>query len=84
MLSTDIDSFLGEKVATVSKSQAVSTMQDVASQAFDTLKGQVSHFAETSKILVQVLDEVAKVHPFIQGTSCSDLNLSSNNSPISL
>ena len=84
ILSTDVDFFLGEKVATVSKNQAVSTMQDVASQAFDTLKGQVSHFVETSKILVQVLDEVAKVHPFIQGTSCSVLNLSSNNSPISL
>ena len=69
MLSTDVDSFLGEKAVTVSKSQAVSTMQDVASQAFDTLKGQVSHFAETSKVLVQVLDEVAKVHPFIQGVS---------------
>ena len=69
MLSTGVDSCLGEKVVAVSNSQTVSTIQNVASQAFDTLKGQVSHFAETSKVLVTVLDEVGKVHPFIQGVS---------------
>ena len=73
ILSTGVDSCLGEKAVAISESQAVSAVQNIASQAFDTLKGQVSHFTETSKILAKVLDEVSKVHPFIQGVSYSAL-----------
>lgn len=31
------------------------------------VKTEVTHFVETSRILVRALDEVGKVHPFIQG-----------------
>ena len=64
-------SCLGEKALAVSESQAVSTIRGVAaSAAFDMVKDQVSHFAENSKILGKVLNEVSKVHPFIQSVSC--------------
>ena len=41
------------------------------SETFDTIKSQVSHFVENTKALVEVLDTVGKVHPFIQSVSCS-------------
>ena len=41
----------------------------VGSVAFDMVKSHVNNFAENTKALVKVLDEVAKVHPFIQSVS---------------
>lgn len=61
---------LGSKALAISESEAVSTMRTVAaSAAFDMVKNQVSQFAENSKILVKALNEVGKVHPFIQSVS---------------
>ncbi len=40
---------------------------DVAAQAFTFVKDQVSNFVQHSKVLMKVLDEVGKAHPFIQG-----------------
>ena len=59
-------SSLGDKALAVSGSGAVSTIKNLAgSAAFDTVKEQVSHFTENSKVLVSVLGEVGKMHPFI-------------------
>ena len=45
-------------------------MKDLAGSAtLDIVKEQISHFAENSRILVGVLDEVGKAHPFILSTS---------------
>ena len=46
------------------------------SVAFDTIKRQVNHFAENSKTLIKVLDEVAKVYPVIQSVSLIASSLS--------
>ncbi|KAF9041891.1 hypothetical protein BDZ89DRAFT_1034712 [Hymenopellis radicata] len=40
---------------------------EAASAAFSIVKDQISSFVDNSKILMSVLDEVAKAHPFIQG-----------------
>lgn len=48
----------------------------VASEAFNTVKSQVGHFAENCERLVKVLDEVGKVHPFVQSVSCLASTLS--------
>ena len=41
-------------------------MKDIAgSAALDIVKEKISHFAENSRVLVGVLDEVGKAHPFI-------------------
>ena len=45
----------------------------VASEAFDVVQSEVTRFVETSQILVRVLDEVGKAHPFVQGMCCSTL-----------
>ena len=42
---------------------------ETATQAFSLVKEQANNFAQRSKVLMDVLDEVAKAHPFIQGTS---------------
>jgi len=66
----------GDKIITASDSQVASTVQNIAaSAAFNIVKSEVTRFVETSKILVRALDEVGKVHPFIQGVSCSALTL---------
>ncbi|KAI1787462.1 hypothetical protein LXA43DRAFT_1029206 [Ganoderma leucocontextum] len=39
---------------------------EIATQALSVVKDHVSNFVQNSKILVGVLDEVAKAHPFIQ------------------
>jgi len=55
-------------------SDAASAIQNVAaSEAFNAIKEQVSHFAENSKILMDALNEIGKVHPFIQSMSFSFL-----------
>lgn len=66
--TTNINSFyLGDKVSTINKA-----MQDpVAAKAVDMIKSEVSNFAKNSESLVKLLDEVGKMHPFIQGGSCS-------------
>jgi hypothetical protein len=35
----------------------------------EAIEAKVKTFAETSKVLMKVLDEVAKVHPFVEGKS---------------
>ena len=68
---------LGSKALAVSESEATSTTRRVAaSAAFDRVKNQVSHFAENSRVLVTILSEVGKVHPFIQSVSCFSLTSS--------
>ena len=60
----------GSKILAVSGSSEVSMTQvAMASPAFTILKDQVSNFAENTKILVSVLDDLGKMHPFIQGPS---------------
>jgi hypothetical protein len=67
-------SSLGDRALAFSGGQAVSTIQSAnASVAFDMIKEQVNHFAQNSKILVGVLDEVGKAHPFVQSVSSSPL-----------
>ena len=61
---------LGDRAQAVSGSGAALATKDVAaSAAFNVVKEQVSHFVENSKVLVDLLDEVGKVHPIIQGMS---------------
>jgi len=58
----------GDKILATSENQVVSAVKNVAaSAAFDMVKSEVTHFVETSRILVRALNEVGKVHPFIQG-----------------
>jgi hypothetical protein len=60
----------GEKALAISGSQAVSVAQNaMTSAAFSMIKDQVSSFVESSKVLMKVLDEVGKAHPFIQSMS---------------
>ena len=35
----------------------------------DVAKEEMGRFVENSKIMIQVMDEVGKIHPFIQGKS---------------
>ena len=45
-------------------------MKDLAGSAtLDMVKDKISHFAENSRVLVGVLDEVGKAHPFILSMS---------------
>ena len=46
---------------------------ELATQAFSVVKDHVSNFVQNSKILMGALDEVAKAHPFVQGTRTSHL-----------
>lgn len=58
------------KVSAVSSSDPVSIAQSavpMASAEFSIVKDRVNSFVENSKILMSVLDEVGKAHPFIQG-----------------
>lgn len=58
----------GDKILATSENPVVSAVKNVAtSAAFDMVKTEVTHFVEGSRILVRALDEVGKVHPFIQG-----------------
>lgn len=60
----------GDKALAVSGSQTVSLAKNtMATAAFSMVKDQVSSFAERSETLMKVLDEVGKVHPFIQSMS---------------
>lgn len=60
----------GDDVLALSGSEPVSIAQSampVASAAFSIVKDRVNHFVENSKMLMNALDEVGKLHPFIQG-----------------
>ena len=62
-------SVLGDRALALSGGDAVLAIQNVAaSAAFNSVKEQVNHFAEHSKMLVRALDEVSKAHPFILST----------------
>jgi hypothetical protein len=72
-----VDSCPGDKFAALSDGQAVSSIQNfTTSAAFTVVKSQVTEFAENSQLLLKVLGEVGKIHPFIQSVSCSALTLS--------
>ena len=59
---------VGDAVSNVAHSRMVSIAQgDIAQEAFSFVKDQVSAFTQHSKVLMKVLDEVGKAHPFIQG-----------------
>ena len=61
---------IGDRALAVSESQTVSLAQNaMATAAFSMVKDQVSSFVERSQALMSVLDEVGKVHPFIQSMS---------------
>ncbi|KAI0630036.1 hypothetical protein C8Q77DRAFT_236077 [Trametes polyzona] len=58
---------LGDRVADLAGGQfAAAAQSDAATAAFSLVKTQVVNFAENSRILMAALDEVAKIHPFIQ------------------
>lgn len=59
---------LGDKISTVTGGQAAAAAQsDVADSTLSLVKQEVENFARTSKALMDVLDEVGKIHPFIAG-----------------
>ena len=61
---------LGDRALAASGGEAALTIQDLAgSAAFSIVKEQVSHFVENSKVLVGLLDEVGKAHPFVLSIS---------------
>lgn len=58
----------GDAIPKISRSSFAQVIQsDIASDGFKLLNEQVNHFAEHSKIVMDALDEVSKIHPFIQG-----------------
>ena len=61
---------LRDRALAASGGGAALTIWDLAgSAAFDVVKEQVSHFVENSKVLVGLLDEVGKAHPFVLSIS---------------
>jgi hypothetical protein len=59
----------GSVVLDVSAAVNSPTVQMVeASAAFSVMKDEVSNFMQKSKVIMDALDELAKVHPFISGT----------------
>ncbi len=61
---------LGDHALAVSGSGASIAIKDLAGSAtFDIVKEKISHFAENSRVLVGLLDEVGKAHPFILSKS---------------
>jgi len=61
---------IGDRALVVSDSQPMSATKNfMATTAFTMVKDQVSSFAEKSQTLMKVLDEVGKIHPFIQSMS---------------
>lgn len=63
-------------VILVSVAQAMrDARMSAALSLFSMIKTQVTHFAENSRIVALVLDEVGEVHPFIQGVPRSPLTL---------
>lgn len=63
-------SYLGDGLAARLESQTVTTIRDtVTSPDFDAVADYASDLLKYSKILVDVLDEVASVHPFVKCVS---------------
>ncbi|KAF9064589.1 hypothetical protein BDP27DRAFT_153111 [Rhodocollybia butyracea] len=62
------------KLAKISHSSIISLAQNadgLPSAALDLVKSEASNFVENSKFLISALNEVAKIHPFVQGTTVS-------------
>ena len=58
----------GDVVVGVSNSPVVAVLgSNTSKEAFGLLRDHVSSFARNSRALMDVMDELAKVHPFIQG-----------------
>ncbi|KAI0646024.1 hypothetical protein C8Q79DRAFT_730049 [Trametes meyenii] len=58
---------LGDRFSSLKDGSLVTLAQsDAAASTFSLIKEEVINFADTSKALMTVLDEVAKLHPFIQ------------------
>ncbi|KAI1783133.1 hypothetical protein LXA43DRAFT_1087143 [Ganoderma leucocontextum] len=57
---------IGNVVIGVNSKYESIASNEIATQALSVVKDHVSNFVQNSKILVGVLDEVAKAHPFIQ------------------
>ncbi|KAL0578964.1 hypothetical protein V5O48_003056 [Marasmius crinis-equi] len=58
---------VGDKVLAASDSQRIAFARGEASAAdFSTVKEKISNFKDNCKILVEVLDKVGSVHPFVQ------------------
>ncbi len=58
----------GDAIPKISDSSFAQVIQsDIASDGFKLLKDQVNHFAEHSKIVMDALDEISNIHPFVQG-----------------
>ena len=61
---------IDDAIQSGNNSQAASFLRsDVSKDTFSLLKDQVSTFAQNSRFLMSVMDEVARVHPLIQGES---------------
>ncbi|KAF9041886.1 hypothetical protein BDZ89DRAFT_1059909 [Hymenopellis radicata] len=56
----------GDVFGNVTDTYSNVAQSDAASATFSIVKDQISSFTDNSKILMSVLDEVAKAHPFIQ------------------
>ena len=59
----------GDKILAVSGNEQIKMAENAITTAdgFSFVKDQVNNFVENSKVLVSALDEVGKLHPFIQG-----------------
>jgi hypothetical protein len=65
------NSIIGDKVVETSENFSMATTargdRGDTNAILSLIKDNASHFAENSRILVDVLDNIAKIHPFIQG-----------------
>ncbi|KAF8650371.1 hypothetical protein AX16_005267 [Volvariella volvacea WC 439] len=61
---------IGDTISAISNSQVVAIAQSgTLDPVFALAKDKISNFVENTKILVDTLDEIAKVHPFIDGSN---------------
>ena len=56
--------FTGDKVLAIDGDPYLKAGANIA---FTAIKDEVGNFVENSKIMMKVMDEVGKIHPFIQG-----------------
>ena len=60
--------YIGDSVVNVAGSDtAMFARSDSASASFSLVKDNVAAFVEHSTLVVHILDEVAKIHPFVSG-----------------
>jgi len=68
MVLTDDSKNIGNRVTNLMDSPvATASRSENGNAMFALVNDEISHFAENTRILVNILDDVAKVHPFIQG-----------------